>query len=247
MGSGCACQSDCDATSAALHTSYALACAFDRIAVFGAGRYAVWFDEGSEDCALTRAHLYDLGSGGVRIGTGINSGSPSSSPALSISVTDTTIENGGLVVPAGTGVFAQESYNTTIAHNHIHSLYYTGVAVGWTWGYAADAAGATNVGFNLIHDIFMGELSDGGCVYVLGRSPGTVVTNNVCFNVNSYGYGGWGYYLDEGSSNVTVVNNVVYGTKDASFHQVGRAAGCGGLCLSSVRCAALFLAALRNG
>jgi hypothetical protein len=75
------------------------------------------------------------------------------------------------------------------------------------------------VSFNLIHDIFQGELSDGGCIYNLGRSPGTVIDNNVCHTSNAYGYGGWGLYTDEGSSNVTISNNVVFATKDASFHQ----------------------------
>ena len=83
---------------------------------------------------------------------------------------------------------------------------------------ATSDAGNT-VSFNLIHDIFQGELSDGGCIYNLGRSPGTVIDNNVCHNSNAYGYGGWGLYTDEGSSNVTLSNNVVYSTKDASFHQ----------------------------
>ena len=87
------------------------------------------------------------------------------------------------------------------------------------WGYMATSDAGNTVSFNLIHDIFQGELSDGGCIYNLGRSPGTVIDNNVCHNSNAYGYGGWGLYTDEGSSNVTLSNNVVYSTKDASFHQ----------------------------
>jgi len=52
-----------------------------------------------------------------------------------------------------------------------------------------------------------------------GVDPGTLFTNNVCFNSTSYGYGGWGYYDDEGTSNVTWQFNIVYATKSAGLHQ----------------------------
>ena len=75
------------------------------------------------------------------------------------------------------------------------------------------------VSFNHIHDIFQRELTDGGCIYNLGRSPGTRINNNLCHDVDAFAYGGWGLYTDEGSSNVTLTNNIVYATKDAAFHQ----------------------------
>lgn len=190
MPSGCACQSNCDSLAALVHTQFAVDCALDSVQIFGAGTYAVWFDLGSIGCAITRSHLYDLGSGGVRIGDATDSGAPSTAPAQSSVVADCTIEQCGLIVPAGTGVFAQEAFNTTITHNAIHHLFYTGVAIGWTWGYAADSNGAEVVSYNDIHDIFQGVLSDGGCVYNLGRSPATQILNNICYNVNAFGYGG---------------------------------------------------------
>lgn len=83
----------------------------------------------------------------------------------------------------------------------------------------ADAVIGNLVAQNYLHDIFLSELSDGGCIYNLGVSIGTVIDNNLCHNSDSYNYGGWLLYLDEGSSNVSVTNNIAFSSKDASFHQ----------------------------
>jgi hypothetical protein len=197
MGSGCGGQSCSESSTAAFHARDATGCSLEGVEVVGVGSYGVWWDAGSVGCAITGSWLHSLGMGGVRVGNGENSGSPASETTRNVTVSDCVIEDGGHVVPAGTGVLAQEAVGTTIVHNDIHHLFYTGVSTGWTWGYAADSDAGQTVGFNHIHHIFQKELSDGGCIYNLGRSPGTLIINNVCHDVDSYGYGGWGLYTDE--------------------------------------------------
>lgn len=46
-----------------------------------------------------------------------------------------------------------------------------------------------------------------------------MITNNLCTNVSSYGYGGNGYYTDAGSSNVTISKNVAHDVKCAGFFE----------------------------
>ncbi|EDQ92674.1 uncharacterized protein MONBRDRAFT_5417 [Monosiga brevicollis MX1] len=129
---------------------------------------------------------------------------------------------------AGCGVLMQAANNSRVSHNMIRDFDYTGVSIGWTWNYIptgkkdllgfpqpqgecvlgpyADLlpcvrlANTNNiVSYNHIENIGRRQLSDMGCVYHLGESPGTVISNNVCINVTSFNYGGWGYYLDRKS------------------------------------------------
>ena len=65
----------------------------------------------------------------------------------------------------GCGVLAQMVGNSTISHNEIGWFRYTGVSVGWTWGYGPTVVHDVITSYNHIHDIGMGYLSDMGCVY----------------------------------------------------------------------------------
>ncbi len=112
------------------------------------------------------------------------------------------------------GVLVIHANSVEISHNEIHDGYYTAVSVGWVWGYAYSVTYNNRICDNLIYNIGQGWLSDMGGIYTLGNQPGTVISGNVIHNVSADsgegGYGGWGIYLDEGSSYITVEKNLVY-------------------------------------
>ena len=58
-----------------------------------------------------------------------------------------------------------------------------------------------------------------GCVYTLGHQPGSKILNNYCSDVQSYNYGGWAFYTDEGSRDELFESNVATRTKCAGHHQ----------------------------
>ncbi|MGV3773846.1 MAG: right-handed parallel beta-helix repeat-containing protein [Verrucomicrobiales bacterium] len=188
-------------------------CAISHVAGYG-----IELGKGARNCAIIGNELFDLGAGGIRIGETAKRTIPFEQNHAHV-ITDNRIHNGGLVFPSAVGVFILQSGTNRVAHNHIHHLNYTAISVGWNWGYQETPCRENIIEFNHLHDIGQGKLSDMGAVYTLGIQKGTIIRNNRIHDVSSHGYGGWGLYPDEGSSEIVWENNLVYRCKSAGFHQ----------------------------
>lgn len=190
---------------------------FENCEIAHTGRHAIFFKNGSSDSAVIHSHLHDLGGGGVRIA---EVAKPDEDHLChDITVDDCIIQHAGRLHPSACGVLITHARNCAVTHCDIGDLYYTGVSIGWNWGYGESLGRENRVENCHIHHLGWAYLSDMGGFYGLGNAPGTVIRGNHVHHIASHRYGGWGLYTDEGSGDVLFDNNLVHDTSEAGFHQ----------------------------
>ncbi len=213
--------------SGSIMLRWAADCRFIDCTVNHVSNFAIDMPTGCRNILITGCTLTDLGGGGVKIG--YHSAYTKAADIMAgrtridddshhCTVTDCEISHGGIVHHGAVGIWVANSWGNTISHNHVHHLNYSGISVGWMWGYRPSRAACNTIEYNHVHHIGQGMLSDMGGIYTLGVSPGTVIRYNLIHDVQVYSHAGRGIYNDEGSSFILMENNIVYRTSQSAYH-----------------------------
>ncbi|MFD7453806.1 RICIN domain-containing protein [Kitasatospora sp. NPDC059827] len=204
----------------------------DRISITGnvfteLGSTALDLSHGVHGSSAIGNYISDISGNGIMVGkfsdptveyhTVYN---PPASPAgedarevvKNVTVKDNLIARTGRDYLGTAGINAGFVNSTTIDHNDISDSPWAGISLGWGWQSAANAEGNNSVSFNRIGNV-MNRLCDSAAIYHLSNDPGTVINGNYIHDVlrSSAACASpvHGLYLDEGSDNMTVSNNVL--------------------------------------
>jgi hypothetical protein len=194
------------------------------------GLSGVLFGSRTRGCRLERCVIEDVSGNAVNLGEDTSrqvDGKPwwqaaREEIAADHVVSDCLITRAGQQFFGAVGIWVGLARGVRIAHNEIRDHPYTGISLGWIWNPTPSPAGGNVVEQNHIHHV-MQVLSDGGGIYTLGRQPGTELKGNHIHDVplNAGRAESNGMFLDEGSDEIIIRGNAIWGTERSPlrFHR----------------------------
>jgi hypothetical protein len=201
---------------------------FERCTFTALGGAGLDLQNGAQSNIVVGCRFADISGNGIQIGDVTREDHHPSDPRRIVKdnrIVNNSISRVGQEYTDAVGVFYGYTEGTVIAHNEIFAIPYSGISGGWGWGMTDADGGAyvdvfkwstpttaknNRIEYNHIHDVNLLR-DDGGCIYILGRQPGTIIRgNHVHHSVQ-----GHGIYLDEGSGDIEVSSNQIYQVRNA--------------------------------
>lgn len=198
--------------------SFAHSCRIENCEISCVGLHAIVIKDGCDNIDIANNSINLCGGGGMTVSGG-KIESEKGTQTYAVRITDNKITEGGRKYQASCGILIRHAYECVVSHNEIADFYYSGVSLGWTWGYEDSVCRDNLIEYNHIYKIGYGFLSDMGAIYILGKNKGTIIRNNLLHDVACCVYGGWGIYTDEGSSYMRIENNIVYDCSSGAYNQ----------------------------
>ncbi len=204
---------------AAFYAEWTENCTLSKCSFENLGGSGLWFGAGCKYCSVSDSRFTDISGNGIMIGEGrdriVNGDvwwrSAPGQVALGNKIENCIIEECGKQFFGAVGIWCGLTAETLIKDNKVFNLPYTGVSIGWMWSPVPTPCRDNTIEGNHIHDI-MKVLSDGGGIYMLGLQPGSKITGNMIHDVslNAGRAESNGMFLDEGTTNVVVADNLIY-------------------------------------
>ena len=187
-------------------------CSIENCWIHGLGVHAIEIGKGCNNIYICNNRIDDICASAVKV-DGADAAGDAALAARDCRINGNHIFNCGVRYESSCGIVVINGNNIEIADNEVHDMKYSGISVGFEWGFVPSATYGNRIMNNHVYNIG-GPLSDLGGIYLLGPQKGTFVTGNRIHNVRRSVYTGVGIYLDEGSSCVTVSDNVIYDIQD---------------------------------
>jgi hypothetical protein len=159
-------------TSAPLYIANATSIVISNIEISHTGSYGVWIKEEATNISMLNSLVTNTGAGGIQIGQMI---SPVLIPTSSIHMVSNEVSYSGNVFPSGVAIISHCAFDVIFIDNVIHHHRYSGISIGWQWGYGLSFTRNILVEGNYIYNIGQHILNDEGGIYSLGIQPGTVI------------------------------------------------------------------------
>ena len=218
---------------AAVNISYASNILFSGNRVLRTGSAGLTVDRASNNIKVIGNEVSDVSANGIQIGdvTPEDQRPQNFEDRMNtILVSNNYVHDVAREFKGGVGIFAGFIDGLTLENNEVGNVPYTGISVGWGWGYL-DAGGRgngskaggepsnivrvttptiarnTKIIGNYVHD-FMAAGADGGAVYTLGAQPDSQERDNF-YDGGSDKSPSAGIYFDNGTSGYVATNNVV--------------------------------------
>lgn len=200
---------------ASLVFTYADNIRFEQCGMRHLGAIGVSIAKGCRGVQLNGCEVVDTGAGGIYIGFDVRlveeAGVPQRDAPHENVISNCLINSLGHVHPAAVGVWMAQTSDNRIVNNEISYVSYSGISMGWTWGFEPNYTKNNYVARNYIHHVAQ-VLGDAAGIYSLGDCSGSVYDGNYIDQI----YKGDGVYgvvdamgFDECSSNITIQNTVV--------------------------------------
>lgn len=204
---------------AAIKADWAENISFTNCAFENMGTSGLWFATGSKNCSVRNSHFSDISGNGIMIGEGRDRlvdgkawwQETPNDVALANTIENCVVTECGTQFYGAIGIWCGLTAETTIKNNEVFNLPYTGISIGWEWSPVPTPCRDNVIDGNHIHHI-LNILSDGGGIYMLGLQPGSKLINNHIHDVkiNAGRAESNGMFLDEGTTDVVVANNLIY-------------------------------------
>ena len=189
---------------------------FRHLGAAGLGMY-----HGAKNDLILGNEITDVSGNGIEFGT-TDDPLPISPGEISVRniIADNYVHNAGVEYTGAVGIWVGYARETTISHNEIGDLPYTGISLGWGGWHTNNTSIPFNnpsiladniISDNMIYNV-MGVRGDGGPIYTNGPqgyslAHGLTLKGNVTFGNFETNYA---YYNDGGGAFITINDNVQY-------------------------------------